>query len=187
MIRIEINGNIDVQIEMIRIDAIARLEAYKIKIIAETEAKKADILLIYQDRLVVETTIAIDKIELYYHNLYISTEIRIVKDYQIKITEITTFYAKKIEMDTTVIINTYNVKVTDITAYYDNLILTIRLQWESDHADLIASLTSDYDLKIYQYKIDIELRFEVSMKDLDDWLIVVIAEHQTKIDIEIKE
>lgn len=59
-LRLEIELTIDAAVENMRRDAERKIEAYKIKIMAEIEGVNAEFLLQYQNQIVVETQIAIE-------------------------------------------------------------------------------------------------------------------------------
>lgn len=108
-VRLEIDAMVAVTIEALRVDALLKIEAYKVKIMAEIDSVTAEFLLQYQDHIVIETQIAIDLIETYYIGIYFDTETRIILEHNIKVEELHIFWTHRLEVETTEIINYYNV------------------------------------------------------------------------------
>jgi hypothetical protein len=81
---LEIDAMVAVTIEALRVDALLKIEAYKIKIMAEIDSVTVEFLLQYQDQIVIETQIAIELIETYYINIFLDTETRITLKHKVR-------------------------------------------------------------------------------------------------------
>jgi len=186
-LRIEIDFSVDAAIEIMRRDALLKIEAYKIKIIAEIDGVNAEFLFSYQNQIVIETQIAIETIETYYINIYVTTETRIIHDHTVRLEELHIYWLNRLEYDTTDIINNYNIMIADITYQYEILFVEAQLKWQIDLEVLIENLRLDFEGKITQYRIDLDVQIRLEFGYLDDWYVLVMGDERNRITILIEQ